>query len=1253
MKNLYIFLLLLVGLAGFGQTATATGFCHSDEVLQNLKNSDPSLQQRMNRMDEDIRNYGNNYKASPANRPAQTSFTIPVIVYVVHNNQPLGTGSNIRDEQVQAQLAALNTYFVGSGLNFCLATKAGNQTLLQAGGNNSTATSDTAGIVHVNNSTIATHLTTSNSQQALISGTSGNNTLSKDKFLRIWIVDSIDGSTTSGIQGYSYLPGTSSILDGIVMNYRVFGNIANTTCNCLLTANYQQGKILAHEVGHYLGLRHTFDGGCHDISGFNSQIFGDRVIDTPPIQQANLGCPSNVDSCLSDNLPDDISNYMDYTYDACKNHFTTGQQERMLFQLLNYRSGLYDTDNLIFTGVCGSANLISSNFTGSLSNTDNRYIYNICSGSTMYFKPITASTSYPAGAVITYLWDFGNGFTSTLENPSTVYNQSSIIFLNVTLIVTLNGNSSTSTINIYVNNCLPIISSESKNYSFDKNIFSFATGVPVNNDIIDFPGLGVFPNTTLDDGNFQGLAMQNDNNGNVIFFTDGRDVFNGLNPAVKINSAPLYASVLAYPQGQIILKSPTDNNQYFIISKLTSQSANSYFLSESFAGLRYSIVNVNNGIPTMSNSINIPIIPTAPQSIYRTSPFDGSFIGQSAIQVVEKVDGGFWIITTLEGNNGRAYLAIFDFSSSGTINLNNAYLLPNSFNQLVGYENYNILSISPNGDKITFRSGASPTILLDFDKFGGIISKTTNINSNEVYNSIFSTDSKLIYSSLGQMDINTPLVVLNGLSKTLNASVFMYGPDGKIYYSDSKTKLGVIHNPNNKISNNNPNAFNGQDNILKLFFENNNNSIISGNFPNFVHSKKATAYNVNQISSYKVGCGSYKFFPDVPVNSVTPVFTWNFGDPNSGATNNISSLNTPIHVFSGSGSYTVSLTYNGSTTITTQIVITTFTAPAIQGTSSVCFNSGIATTFNSVALLDGQTVVWTRTSGVGTILQNNQSEVQINWTQLPGTISATITDSAGCVGTVTKTIALDPNVVPTFNAFPANICSGSTAPVLQTTSNNIITGVWSPSVISNTITGSYVFNPNVNNCATPVTVNITVLPANDPFCTSNTSCQPNLTLTAPETNTGTKNYKYKNWIKTMTNYSISSGKDVNFKVEDYLVFAPNTHIMSGAKMLGKIETCVVSSSRPIAPIDKVKDAFNNNDVRVYPNPTSNIVNIFSEDDKISKIMIASIEGKLIFEQKLNNETSFQFDLSNFTDGMYILTIETNEGKSIIKKLIKE
>ncbi len=446
MKNLYIFLLLIAGVFGFGQTTTA-GFCHSDEVLQNLKNTDPSLQERMDRMDEDIRNFGINYLNNPSSRPAQTSFTIPVIVYVVHNNQPLGTGSNIRDEQVQAQLVALNTYFVGSGLNFCLATKAGSQTLLQAGVNNATATSTTAGIVHVNNTPIATHLTTASSQQDLISGTSGFS-LTKEKFLRIWVVDSIDGSSTSGIQGYSYLPNTSSILDGIVMNYRVFGNIANTTCSCSLTANYLQGKILAHEVGHYLGLRHTFEGGCHDTSGFNNQILGDSVVDTPPVQQANLGCPTTVDSCISDNLPDDISNYMDYTYDACKNHFTTGQIERMLFQLLNYRSGLYDTDNLIFTGVCGSANLISSNFTGSLSNTDNSYIYNICSGSTMYFKPITASTSYPAGSVITYLWDFGNGLTSTLENPSTVYSQSANTFFNVTLTVTYNGNSSISTKNI-------------------------------------------------------------------------------------------------------------------------------------------------------------------------------------------------------------------------------------------------------------------------------------------------------------------------------------------------------------------------------------------------------------------------------------------------------------------------------------------------------------------------------------------------------------------------------------------------------------------------------------------------------------------------------------------------------------------------------------------------------------------------------------------------------------------------------------
>ena len=739
--------------------------------------------------------------------------------------------------------------------------------------------------------------------------------------------------------------------------------------------------------------------------------------------------------------------------------------------------------------------------------------------------------------------------------------------------------------------------------------------------------------------------MINDDSGNVLFFTDSRDVFNGTNPALKINDTRLIGWG-NNSQENLILKHPT-NNKYYIIHNYDAQPNSDGIFNQSFFGLRYSIVDVNNNLPTMASiNCNIPIKPLSSQTGFKTSAIDASFIVGDCLQAIQKVDNSFWIISQISKIDGTNYIGVFDFSINGTITLKSSFLLINHYPQ-----EYGSISISPNGNKIIYSSFSLQPLIFDFDKFNGLLSQTTTFESLlsvGVKYFAFSPNSKFLYSIYGQMDIDSPFITRNTLSKTLNPFISFFTNNDKIYFLNGIEKvLDVVHQPNMRATSLNPNSFIYQPDIFKIEYQSIYNTIA----PNFLQTKKATAYDVNQISAYKVGCGFYKFFPDVPANSVSPVFTWNFGDPNSGATNNTSSLNTPIHVFSGSGTYTVSLTYNVSTTITTQIVITTFTPPAIQGTSSVCFNGGNATTFNSVALLDGQTVVWTRTSGNGTILQNNQSEVQINWTQLPGTISATITDSAGCVGTVTKTIALDPNVVPTFNAIPANICNGSIVPVLPTTSNNGITGVWSPSIINNTTNGSYVFNPNVNNCATAVTVSIIILPSTDPSCSS-TSCQPNLTLTAAETNT-IKNYKYKNWIKTMTNYSISSSKDINMKAEDYLVFAPNTHIMSGAKMLAKIETCLPSSSRPSAlAVDSNVEYFFK-DIKIYPNPTTDIVNIATDNLKISKVMIASIEGKLIFEQSLNNETSFQFDLSNFTDGMYILSIETSEGKTFIKKLMKE
>ena len=148
---------------------------------------------------------------------------------------------------------------------------------------------------------------------------------------------------TSGNLGYvpslpqGGIAGSNS--DRVVILHSTFGR--NAPLN-----PFHLGRTVTHEVGHYLGLEHTFSGGCSN--GYTS---GDLISDTNPESSPTYGCPGSRTSCGS---AAPIHNYMDYSDDICMNQFTPEQSNRMRCSLINYRPDLYE----LAAGPCSPADLV-------------------------------------------------------------------------------------------------------------------------------------------------------------------------------------------------------------------------------------------------------------------------------------------------------------------------------------------------------------------------------------------------------------------------------------------------------------------------------------------------------------------------------------------------------------------------------------------------------------------------------------------------------------------------------------------------------------------------------------------------------------------------------------------------------------------------------------------------------------------------------------------------------------------------------
>ena len=260
-------------------------------------------------------------KDSKSSKVAGAVLTIPVVVHVIYRTN----SQNIPMQQVLDQIDVLNADFGRTNAD------ASNTPVIYSGVASSTdvqfclANRDPNG----NETNGVTRTFTNKTSMIYPTDDAFLKSLSywpSDQYLNIWVCNLTESSGTFNILGYAQFPSNSTLsglsanegqatTDGVVINYTVFGK------NSATGGNYDLGRTTTHEVGHWLGLLHTWgDGDCS---------VDDNCTDTPNCDQdfyaSTPSCAAPI-QCTNRRM---IENYMDYSDDACMNLYTADQKDRM------------------------------------------------------------------------------------------------------------------------------------------------------------------------------------------------------------------------------------------------------------------------------------------------------------------------------------------------------------------------------------------------------------------------------------------------------------------------------------------------------------------------------------------------------------------------------------------------------------------------------------------------------------------------------------------------------------------------------------------------------------------------------------------------------------------------------------------------------------------------------------------------------------------------------------------------------------